>query len=75
MAEVRVDIEGDAVIGHPAPHADADRGDLGLAGAVANPDADAALAALALYAELRQGADPPILEVIDKAVHVEPAAG
>ena len=76
MVELRIDVECDAMIGHPAPHAHADRGDLFLASAgPRNPDADAAVAPLTADAELRERADHPLLEPVHVAAHIAIAAG
>ena len=75
MLEVGIDVERHAVIGHPAPHPHADRGDLGLAGAMLDPDADPALAPLAVDFEACERANHPFFEVVDVAVHVLTAAG
>ncbi len=75
MVEVGIDVERHAVIGHPAPHPHANRGDLGLAGATPNPDADPALAPLAADFEACERANHPFFEVMDVAVHVLAAAG
>lgn len=65
MAQIRLDVEADAVERHPATDADADGCDLVL-GAVAlvrpaHPDADAVLALLAAQVEGGQRADDPAL--------------
>src|ERR1700736_819344 len=74
MSEVRINVERDAVIGHPAAHAYADRGDLVLASTgPGDPDADPAVAAFALHIEARKGADHPLLEPVDMASDVAPA--
>src|SRR6516165_9735694 len=71
MVEVGVDVERHAVIGHPAPHAHADRGDLVLAAVRPyHPDADPAGAAFAADAEPGEGTDHPFLETVDMAAHV-----
>src|SRR6185436_386891 len=63
MTEIGIDVDRDAVERHPAPHPHADGGDLVLAAVMRDPDADAALAPLALDIEARQSADDPFLQV------------
>src|SRR4051794_23932477 len=77
MLELGLDVERDAVKAHPAPHADADRGDLvldleALVGP-AHPDADPVLAPLTLDVEAREAADQPFLERRDEGTHVRAA--
>src|SRR5690606_16871104 len=73
-------IQRDAVETDPTADADADGGDLVLAqcaagaGAV-DPDADAALAPLALHAEFGERLDQPFLEAANEAAHVATAPG
>src|SRR6516165_5230365 len=75
MVEVGVDVERHAVIGHPAPHAHADRGDLVLAAVRPyHPDADPAGAAFAADAEPRERADYPLFEPVDMASYIAVAA-
>ncbi len=83
MRQVGFDIERNAMEGHPAAHAHADGRDLVLghpAGKAArlvrplDPDADAALAALALDVEILQRGDDPALQAGDEAAHVLAAA-
>src|SRR6516164_10240615 len=76
MVELRVDVEPYTVIGHPAPHPHADRGDLVLrCTAPHHPNADPALAPLALDAEMRKAADHPFLEPMDMASYIGSAPG
>src|SRR5665213_681311 len=65
--EVRAHVEGEAVVGHPMAHPDADRPDFIVASATPRqPHPDAAFAALAGDAEPRQRPDHPFLEPPDK---------
>src|ERR1700739_630932 len=77
MIEIGGDVDRHAMIGHPAPYPHPDRRELGLAGPgpVCDPDADAAFAALALNAKLRQGEDAPFFELVDVAAHIAAAPG
>ncbi len=78
MGEVAGDVERDPVHGDPAPHAHADRGELGLAGRRLDPDADAALTGKRLDAESADGADEPGLEARNVGPEIGtlgPAAG
>src|SRR6185437_5372589 len=71
MREVGIDIESDAVEGHPMAHAHADGSDLALAAVrLGDPDADPAGPALALDVEERERADEPLLEPLDIAPEV-----
>jgi hypothetical protein len=64
MLKVRVDVQADAVEGHPVANPNTNRGDLVFAPVtVPDPDAHAAGAALAFDVELRQGTDEPFLKV------------
>src|SRR6185437_1722403 len=75
MREVGIDIEGDAMEGHPVAHAHADGGDLALATArLGDPDADSPGPALAVEVEERERADEPLLEPLDVAPEVGAAA-
>src|SRR5580658_4025777 len=74
MRQVRRDVEGKSMQGHPVLHADADGGDLVL-GVVAlvrspHPDADAIVAALARDLEGGERTDDPFLDAGDEAAHV-----
>jgi len=60
---------------HAVPHANAERRDLVLAPLMPHPDADAAVAALALHVEARQGPDDPGLEVVHISSQVAAARG
>src|SRR5687768_11291666 len=73
VAEVGIDVDRDAVVRHPAPHAHADRRDLVLAALVRDPDADSASTPLAGHVEARQRADDPLLEIAHEAAHIGPA--
>src|SRR5690606_4741918 len=82
MVQVRLHVQGDAVEAYPAAHLDPDGGDLVLAGPAAagvvqarplDPDADAAVADLALDVEAGEGPDDPGLQPADEGAHV-PAA-
>src|SRR6516164_720694 len=76
MVELGIDVERHAVIGHPAPHPHADCGDLLLASAGPHdPDADPAVAPLALYAETRERADDPLFEPMDMTAYIRSASG
>ena len=66
MAEVGVDIDGDAVKADPAAHTDADGGDLVLAEAAIDPDTDPAVAFLSLDLILGQNIDHPVFKVLHK---------
>jgi hypothetical protein len=66
VAQVRVDVQGDAVEGDPTTAAHADGGDL----APVHPHADAAPAARSLDAEIGQGADHHLLQPPDMPVQV-----
>src|SRR5471030_1525969 len=70
VSQVQTDVDAHAVKSHPAPHAHADGCYLVLPAVAHHPDADPAFAPLALDVELRQGADEPLLEVMDKGAHV-----
>src|ERR1700712_763369 len=72
MGQVRFDVQRDAVPAHPARDADADRADLcfGAGGGIGDPDADAALAALALDVETVERADQPFFQTIDITAYV-----
>src|SRR4051812_14385994 len=75
MVEVGIDVQREAVIGHPAAHSHPDRGDLVLAPALVrqapgNPDADPSGAPLALDVEARQRRDDPLLKAPDMAAYV-----
>src|SRR5205085_12166002 len=60
----------DAMIGHPAANAHADRGDLLLSVfPVRYPDADAALAPFAVHAEMDKRADQPFFEIAHETAH------
>src|SRR5437764_106559 len=78
MREVAVDVERDPVQADPAPHTDADGGDLVLAAFALvvppHPDPDAVPAPLARNAERRQRADDPVLERSNEPAHVRSAA-
>src|SRR6185312_3231696 len=66
MLEGRVQVDGDAVEGHPLPDAHPDGGDLVLPPAApVDPDADPARAPLAADIEAGEGADDPFLEIAD----------
>src|SRR5262245_65667954 len=74
MAEIGVEIDGDAVEGDPAPYPDADGGDLVLPPTAAvHPDADSSCLPLAPDVEPGKGADHPFLEIVDIAPQVGPA--
>src|SRR5262249_48029134 len=78
VRELRLDIDGDAMEGHPAAQPHADSGDLvlvtvALVGAL-DPNADAVLAPLAAYVELHQRADDPFLQTRHIGAHVGAAA-
>ena len=83
MRKVRRDVERNAVERRPAPHPDADRGDLvlrrrpsgpaRLVGA-GDPDADPVRARLACDVERLQRPDQPAFEGADISAHVGPAA-
>ena len=72
VAEVRRDVERDAVPTHPAGHTNADGGDLGLGsrGRTGDPDADASLPPFATHAEAGEGSDQPFLQPVHEAPHV-----
>src|SRR6476646_3665767 len=72
VSKVRSDVERHAVPTHPAGHANADGGDLGLGarGGIGDPDADASLPPFAAHAEAGEGADQPFLEPMDVAPHI-----
>ena len=73
MLKGGVEIDGDAVEGHPLPDAHPDGGDLVLPPAAAiDPDADPARAALAADIEAGQGRDDPFLEVADIGADIRP---
>src|SRR6516164_8504707 len=75
MVELGIDVERDTMIGHPAPHAHADRGDLFLlAAALPHPDTAPAGAPLAADAKMRECADHPLLEPVHMAAHIAIAA-
>ena len=78
VAQVAIDVERDAVQGHPPLHADADCGDLVLmAGALVrprHPDADTIFVPRAQYVEGGEGVDDPGFERRDEAADVRSAA-
>ena len=78
MLEHRIDVERDAVEGHPAPHADADGGDLVLAADALlrplHPDADGVLAPAGGDVEGGERADDPFLQRVDVEPDVRLAA-
>src|SRR6185312_1267999 len=75
MREIGIDIEGDAMEGHPTAHAHADSRDLALAAVrLGDPDADPSGSTLTLDVEEREGADEPFLEPLDIAPEVGAAA-
>jgi biotin carboxyl carrier protein len=79
VGQVRLDVQADAVERHPAAQLHPDGGDLVLArpadSLALDPDADAAVADLALDVEGGQGADDPGLQRRDEGAHVAPRAG
>src|SRR5262249_31573109 len=71
VAQVGVNVERDAVPTHPARDAYADRGDLRLDGVgLGDPDADAAIAALAVNAEPGEGANEPFFQPVHEAANI-----
>src|SRR6516162_7656036 len=75
MVELGIDVECDAMIGHPAPHAHADRGDLFLTTTgPRDPDTDAAVAPLTADVEMHERVDHPLFEPVDMAAHIAVAA-
>src|SRR5512143_1960892 len=70
VAEIRRDVQRDAVPAHPTGDADTDRGDLFLNVAGRDPDADAPLASLAANAEVGEGANQPFLQPVHVAADV-----
>src|SRR3546814_16496170 len=75
MRQLRLDVQGDAVEGHPAPDPHADGGALVLAPGLvavgaAHPDPDPAVATLAGDAEPVEGSDPPFHPHQTKPPHV-----
>src|SRR5690349_6702074 len=73
MRQVGRDIDRQAVKGHPAAHANADRANLGFLGPLAGPDPDPSGFATCFYAERAKRADHPALERMDEAADVAPA--
>ena len=78
VREVRLDVQADAVEGHPAPDPDADGGDLVLRGLAlvgpAHPHPDPVLPALAADVEGIEGGDEPGLQGRHVAAQVRRAA-
>ena len=78
MREVRLDVQADAVEGHPAADPDADGGDLVLRGlalvGAAHPDPDPVLPPLAADVEGIEGGDEPGLQGRHVAAQVRRAA-
>ena len=78
VREVRLDVQADAVEGHPAPDPDADGGDLVLRGLAlvgpAHPHPDPVLPALAADVEGIEGGDDPGLQGRHVAAQVRRAA-
>ena len=78
VREVRLDVQADAVEGHPAPDPDADGGDLVLRGLAlvgpAHPHADPVLPPLAADVEGIEGGDEPGLQGRHVAAQVRRAA-
>jgi len=71
MAEVGIDIERDAMKGHPPANADADGGDLLFAsGAAVDPNPDASLATAAVDTEMRERADQPLFQLADELADI-----
>src|SRR5689334_21297026 len=71
MLKLRRKVDGDAMVAHPAPHANPDGGNLlFLAGRLNHPQAHTALPAFGRNVELLQGADNPFLQVADIAPKV-----
>ena len=75
VRQLRLDIDRQAVEGHPVPHAHADGGNLVLAQRQSqivprHPDADPALAALAGHVEAGEGADHPFLQRVNIAAQI-----
>src|SRR3546814_4190535 len=75
MLEIRLEVDGDAVEGDPAPDANADGGDLVLAAAASrDPDADPAVSPFAPDVEAGKRLDHPFLQVVDEAADIRIAA-
>src|SRR6516165_201379 len=71
MVELGIDIEREAVIGHPSPHAHSDRRDLFLTPArPRDPNSDAAVTTLPPDIESPERADDPLFELVDIAAHI-----
>src|SRR5207248_3240344 len=74
MRKIRRHVERNAMIGDPAAHTHADGGNLVLRTIRANnPNSHAAFPPFACYAEIRERADQPLLEITHEAAHVRRA--
>src|SRR5438309_9727751 len=74
VAQLRIDVERNAMQAHPALEADTDGGDLVFVTDAAlrprDPDADAILAPLGAHIERRQRSNQPLLQCRNEAAHI-----
>src|SRR5258705_7516435 len=70
MRQVGSDVDGETVESDPALYADPQSPDLGLVWTLADPDSDAALRAVRIYAKATQSVDHPLFEGMNEAANV-----
>src|SRR6185437_7164205 len=73
MREVGGNVQRETVEGHPALHSYAERSNLGLLRAFADPDSDASRRPMRLDAQAGERIDHPAFERIDEAADISPA--